>query len=116
MAAIDLIPLLAPAYVDDPRLQAAIDLVTPQVNPNHCYLDQVIALLAAHTLSLADRGAEFAGVSGAIQSMSEGGLSISFGSSSSAAGSLDGTTYGSEVNRLNRLCYGMVARTAWVPW
>ena len=114
MSAIDLIPILAPAYVNDARLPAAIEMAQTQVAAGHCYYDQVVALLAAHTLSVADRGAEFAGVSGNVQSMSEGGLSISFGNSSDISGSLGSTTYGNEIDRLNRLCYGFTARTAWI--
>lgn len=114
MAIEDLIPILAPAFVDDPRMPAAIALADTQVAPDHCYHDQVVVLTAAHFLTVADRGAEYGGVGGNVVSMSEGGLSLSFGNNGALAGSLGSTSYGTEIDRLNRLCYGMSARTAWI--
>lgn len=113
MSAIDLIPILAPEFVGDPRLEAVIAMLTPQVSVEHCYFDQVLALMAAHTLSLADRGGSS---SGPIVSESEGGLSRTYGGGSQGSGPNGSTGYGQEVDRLNRLCYGLSARTAWVDW
>lgn len=119
-----LIALLAPAYAEDPRMPAAILLAEQEVDPNHCYHDRVVVLLAAHMLEMADRGATGGGEEGGaasgqvVKSMSEGGLSISYGSDfnagSSSGTSLDSTTYGQEVLRLNQLCYGITAQTGWI--
>lgn len=103
-----IIAVLAPQYVDDPRMQYAIALANGEVNQSHCYHDRVVVLLAAHMLEMGDR----AGAGGAVSSKSEGGLSVSFGAGD-YKGLLGDTGYGREVDRLNRLCYGLTARTAW---
>lgn len=100
--------VVAPQFVDDPRLPIALEMAARQVAPDHCYYAEVVALLAAHVLEVGDRG----GVSGAVSSRSEGGLSVSFAAGGS--GLLGSTSYGAEVERLNRLCYGLTARTAWL--
>lgn len=109
MSAADLIPLLAPEYKDDPRLAASIALAITTVNPNHCYYDQVVALTAVHTLALADRGGSS---SGPVVSESEGGLSRTYAGSKTGSGPNGSTSYGMEIDRLDRLCFGFSARTA----
>ena len=107
MPAADLIPVIAPELVGNANLPAAIIIASAQVSANHCYRDVVIANLAAHILTLAGRG----GSGGAVSSETEGSLSRSF-----TAAKTDGlatTSYGQEVERLNSLCYGLSARTAW---
>ena len=104
-----IIAVLAPQFVDDPRMQYAIELANDEVNPSHCYHDKVVVLLAAHMLEMGDR----AGVGGAVTSKTEGGLSVSFNVGQST-GALGDTGYGREVDRLNRLCYGLTARTGWL--
>lgn len=111
MAYADLIPVLAPDLVGNPGWPIAIELAEEELAPDHCYHDRVVVLLAAHILTLANRGGSGGG--GPVKSMSEGGLSISFGDSGSKS-ALGATPYGSEVLRLNYLCYGMTARTAWI--
>ena len=100
------IAALAPQFVDDPRMPAVISIAGKQVSPDHCYREEVVVLLAAHMLELGDR----AGAGGAVSSKSEGGLSVSF-SVGDATGLLGDTSYGRQVERLNRLCYGLSART-----
>lgn len=104
-----IIAVLAPQFVDDPRMSYAIQLAGDEVNPSHCYHDKAVVLLAAHMLEMGDR----AGAGGAVTSKTEGGLSVSF-SAGNVTGSLGDTGYGREVERLNRLCYGMSARTGWL--
>ena len=102
------IALLGPEYVDDPRLALALELAASELALDHCFFDKAVALLALHSLAVSDRGASV----GAVVSESEGGLSRSF-SVGASTGPLSGTSYGVELDRLNRLCYGMTARTAW---
>ena len=103
-----LVAILAPQFVDDPRMTYAMQIAGEEVSLSHCYRDRVVVLLAAHMLEMGDR----AGASGSVASRSEGGLSISFNSGNSS-GLLADTSYGLEVQRLNLLCYGFSARTAW---
>lgn len=104
-----LIPILAPEFVDDDRMEGALLIAAKQVDLDHCYHDEVVVLLAAHLLAGADRG----GTGGAIKSESEGGLSRTFADAGASGDGLGLTSYGQEVSRLNRLCYGLTARTAW---
>lgn len=105
MAAIDLISVIAPDLAMHDGLAPAIEMAGAQVSASHCYRDVVIANMAAHILTLGGRG----GSGGAITSESEGGLSRSYGTSRTDG--LAATSYGQEVERLNRLCYGGTART-----
>ncbi len=107
MPAVDLIHVIAPDLADNPNIYAAIEVATAQVAENHCYRDVVIANMAAHILTIGARG----GSGGAITAESEGGLSRSYGATKTDG--LGATSYGQEVERLNRLCYGLSARTAW---
>jgi hypothetical protein len=107
MPPVDLIPVIAPELVGNAMLAGALTLATGQVSPGHCYRDQVIAYLAAHTLTLAARR----GSGGAITSEAEGALSRSYGATRTDG--LAATAYGQEVARLNQLCYGLSARTGW---
>lgn len=107
MAAADLIPVIAPELVGNAQLAAAIEMAGAQVSSSHCYRDVVIANMAAHILTVGGRG----GSGGAITSETEGGLSRSYGAAKTDG--LAATSYGQEVERLNRLCYGLSARTAW---
>lgn len=105
----EIIAVYAPAYVDDPRMPAAISIAEKQVNPEHCFYEEVVVLLAAHMLEIGDR----AGAGGTVASKSEGGLSISYNAGSSS-GLLGTTSYGMQIESLNRLCYGLTARTGWL--
>lgn len=111
MAAIDLIPILAPEFVGNPNLSGAILMAETLVSVDHCYRDQVIALVAAHYLTIAGLGGA---ASGQVLSETEGGLSRTFAAASTSSGGMGKTSYGQEVERLNRLCYGLTARTAWL--
>ena len=104
----DLLAVLAPEYVTDPRLAAVLTMVLLTVRLDHCYYRQVVALLVAHTLTLADRG----GVAGQVSSEKEGDLERSYAYARETG--LGSTSYGSEVMRLNRLCFGFSARTGWI--
>ena len=103
--------IVAPQYANDPRLIGAVLLAEPTVAASHCYRDQVLVLLGAHTLEVAGR----AGSGGAVASSKEGGLEVSyFENKNGSDGLLATTSYGAEVQRLNFLCYGMSARTGWI--
>lgn len=99
--------VLAPAYVDDVRLELAIEIADAEVAANHCQRERVVVLLAAHMLAMADR----AGSGGAVASESEGGVSVSY-TAPATDDLLASTAYGQEVIRLNRMCFGMSAMTA----
>lgn len=109
MAAVDLIPIIAPELIGNSNLSGAITLAESQVAADHCYRDAAIANLAAHILTLARRG----GSAGAVSGKTEGSLSISYGAQA-VMGAIGTTAYGQELTRLNRLCYGMAARTGWI--
>ena len=115
MSAIDLIPILAPEFVGNPNLLGAIGIAETLIALDHCYRDQVVALMAAHYLTIAGLGGA---ASGQVVSQKEGQLSVTYatgGSGNSGSGrGLDKTSYGQEVDRLNRLCFGFTARTAWI--
>jgi len=104
-----LIPILAPDLIGNPGWEVALEMAEAEVNPDHCYYDRVVVLTAAHILSSGSQGGALLG---AVKSQSEGGLSITYETGSSSGGST--SAYGSEVKRLNYLCYGMSARTAWL--
>lgn len=106
MLAKDIIAVIAPQLMDDPRLDAALEIAKSEISARHCYYERAKALLAAHMLTVSDRG----GVSGAVASESEGSLSRSF-SLSASTGALASTAYGEELRRLNRRCVGISART-----
>ena len=120
-----LVDLLAPAFKDDPRWQDALLLADDEVSPAHCFRDRVIVLLAAHMLEIADKGVSAGSGMGSgsstqqVQSKREGDLATTFFEAKQQAdvadssGALGQTAYGAEVLRLNRLCFGMAARTAW---
>ena len=109
-----LLAILAPSFAGDPRLPGALALAITRVAPGHCFRSQVIALLVAHMLQTADIAA-LGGGGGAITSMKEGGLSITYSDSKDIGGTgFTSTRYGQEIQRLNHLCYGMTATTGWV--
>ena len=56
MAAVDLIPVIAPELVDNPQLTGAIVMAEDQVAADHCRREQAVAYLAAHILTTAGRG------------------------------------------------------------
>lgn len=108
MAAADLIPVIAPELVSAPTLAGALAMAEDQIAADHCQREQAVAYMAAHILTIAMRN----GTGGAVTSETEGSLSRGYGVSGSAT-RLDSTSYGSEVQRLNRICYGLSARTGW---
>ena len=99
--AADLIPTIAPEFADSAELQGAIDVAEMQIADGLCGDKRplLVAYLAAHVLSVASRK----GSGGPVTSLSEGGLSIGFGSSG-IMGSLSQTSYGQEYHRLSRAC------------
>lgn len=101
-----IVSIVAPAFAADPRLAATVALVGPQVATDHCFHDQAVVLLAAHTLAIADDGS----AGGLATSMREGGLAVTF-SAETGSGPLDSSSYGRELQRLNLLCYGFAAMT-----
>lgn len=105
----EIVAIYGPQYSDDPRLPAALSVAGGQLAPDHCYHSEAVALLALHMLAIADRG----GSGGAVASETEGGLSRSFRDAGGPTGSLGATSFGTELARLNKLCYGLTARTAW---
>lgn len=107
MAFDPMVQVLAPAFAEDVRMELAIEVAGEEVAANHCYRARVVVLLAAHMLAMADR----AGSGGAVASESEGGVSVSY-TAARSDDALASTSYGQEVLRLNRLCFGMSAMTA----
>lgn len=102
-----IVALYAPQYVDDPRLETALTLADGQIAEDHCQRELAVVLLALHTMEIADR----AGSSGSVASKSEGGLSIAFTGGGNSG--LLVTSFGTELDRINRMCYGFSARTAY---
>lgn len=111
MAAADLIPIIAPELVGNANLAGAITMAEEQLAVDHCRREQAVAYMAAHILTIATRG----GTGGAVTSETEGSLSRGFGTAGGVVGMtrLDSTSYGQEVARMNRICYGLSARTGW---
>jgi hypothetical protein len=112
MEAQDILAAIAPELANDPNKAAHINLADGQTGSVYGdQRDHAVALLAAHTLTLANRGKSVGGVAGAVSSLSEGQLSVGFsGSSDAGKGSLGSTSYGEELLRLRRQCI-MGART-----
>lgn len=109
MAAVDLIPIVAPELVANANLAGAITIAEGQIAAGHCQRELAVAYLAAHILTMSKR----AGSAGTVTSKTEGSLSIGYGAQS-VMGALGATSYGQELSRINRLCYGMAARTGWI--
>jgi hypothetical protein len=107
----DLIPIIAPELISAPSLAGALDMAEDQVAAGHCKRVYAVAYLAAHILTVAGR----AGTGGAVTSESEGSLSRGYAIAGGVIGMtrMDSTSYGQEVQRLNRICYGLSARTGW---
>lgn len=110
MAAADLIPIIAPELVGNANLAGAITMAEEQLAVDHCRREQAVAYMAAHILTIATRG----GTGGAVASETEGSLSRSYSNGTVTVSRLDSTAYGQEVARLNRICYGLSARTGWL--
>lgn len=100
MAVLDALKLIAPelAHLTDEVLVQYIALAEPQVGAKFCNRDQGVAYLAAHIATISSRK----GIAGSINSLSEGGLSISSGAV--GASELNTTSYGTEFERLKRAC------------
>lgn len=101
-----IVAIYGPQYADDPRLTTAITLADQQVALDHCTRPQAVALLALHMLETGGRG----GDGGAVASRTEGGLSVTFKGGDGTG--LLATSFGAELDRLNRECYGFSARFA----
>ena len=104
----EIISVIAPELEDNPNLNAAIEIADTQIAINHCKRDLAVAYLTAHILTLSERG----GRSGAVASKTEGSLSVSYATVANSV--LDSTSYGSELQRINKQCYALSARTAWI--
>lgn len=96
-----LLPLLAPEFIGDPRFELAVELVEEEVNADHCYYDRVVILMAAHMLAITSPDA----IGGQAISKSEGQLSITY-AKREITGGMDGSAYGREAARLTLLCGG----------
>ena len=97
---------IAPEVAEDTAAPLHIELAENQTGT--VYRDMrayAVALLAAHTLTLAGRR----GTSGAVTSAKEGELSLSYGQRQDAT-RLDSTSHGQELERLRRQ-YIFSART-----
>lgn len=97
-----LLQTIAPDLYALPNKQGAIDMAELQVGAKLCgdKRPMLVAYLAAHILSLSQRSL---GAAGSVTSLSEGGLSVGFGSSG-VMGSLSQTTYGQEYDRISKGC------------
>lgn len=109
------VAIIAPQYANDARLSAMVDYVVIQMGPVAWGSQYVAgaANLAAHVLTIADRGAR-AGTTGwtgagPLSGMSEGQSSVSFGvpagltAATLGDASLSTTMYGLEYMRLRSL-------------
>lgn len=102
----EILDAIAPELASAPNKALHLELAEDQTGKvfgsqrNHA-----VALLAAHTLTVAKRG----GSSGQVSSLNEGQLSVSF-SGKSDMGQLGTTSYGDELMRLRRQNI-MAART-----
>lgn len=106
MTPADILDAIAPELADNAGKGVHLELAEGQTGK--VYGDQrnyAVALLAAHTLTLAKRE----GSSGSINSLSEGNLSVSFQNNGSD-GELASTSYGLELKRLRKQ-YIMGVRT-----
>ena len=103
----ELIPVIAAEFACKDATQA-IQLAEMQIAPNLCgdRRPLLVAYLAAHIMSLAQRTG---GAGGQVTSLSEGALSMGFGSTG-IMGSLSQTSYGIEYDRISRGCI-FAART-----
>lgn len=112
MEAWNILDAIAPEFANNPLKDIHLELAEGQTGTVFgAQRDHAVALLAAHTLTLANRGKSVGGVAGAVSSLSEGQLSVGFsGSSDAGKGSLGSTSYGEELLRLRRQ-YVMGART-----
>lgn len=107
---LEALAIIAPQFAAIPQAAGAIALASEQVRQDHCFYTSVVANLAAHMLTVASQ----LGTAGAVTSKREGDLAITFAAPATGTGAngLAGTAYGQEVDRLNRLCYGLSARFA----
>lgn len=101
MIAANLVSIIAPELANDPRMSVALQLAEGEVRSDHPYRERLLALIAAHVLTVANRRGSGGSVSGA----GEGSLSLSFASMNDI-GQLGTTSYGQEVHRLNIAAYG----------
>jgi hypothetical protein len=94
-------PELEQAYTTE-QLEQFIELAGMQVGPKFCNRDLAVAYLAAHMATISSRK----GIGGSINSLSEGGLSISAGAVGGVVGMTEfhTTSYGTEFERLKRQC------------
>lgn len=94
----ELLPVIAPEHAADPNRPTFLELAEGQVGQAFgTQRDLAVANLAAHMLTLSKRS----GDGGAINSRSEGGVSISYSGKSEE--DLDQTVYGKEFKRLRRI-------------
>ncbi|TQE99494.1 MAG: DUF4054 domain-containing protein [Spiribacter salinus] len=106
----EIIDAIAPELASNASKQTHIDLAEASTSLT-AYKEQrdyAVALLAAHTMTLASRS----GNAGAVTSLKEGQLSIGFAAGTSSR-TLDHTSYGAELLRLRRSCI-LTARTVLV--
>ena len=92
--------LIAPEYTSLINAQDYIDLADAQVGQNVCNRGLAVAYLAAHLVTMAQRG----GYGGVVLSEGEGGLSRSLATSGFDPSLLAVTGYGQEYLRLVRSC------------
>ena len=101
MSADDILSAIAPELdsVDPTRRAIILDLADKQTSDDAFKesRDHYVALLAAHMLTLSNRG----GDGGVVTSKKEGDLAISYGGIANAEG-LASTSYGQELLRLRR--------------
>jgi len=106
----EILDAIAPELSSAANKQTHLDLADSQTGSvfGEQY-EYAVALLAAHTLTLAQRGDSVGGSAGAVSSQKEGQLSVSFGGTVES-GALGATSYGTELQRLRRQ-YIIGART-----
>jgi hypothetical protein len=93
-----ILPVIAPELAGDQS--AVIAIAEMHIAPGLCGDKRplLVAYMAAHIATLAKRS----GASGAVSSMAEGALNVSFGGT--MRDGLHATSYGAEYDRLSRAC------------
>jgi len=107
----EILDAIAPELASAANKQTHLDLADSQTGS--VFGDQyehAVALLAAHTLTLAQRSQEYGGAPGKVSTLQEGQLSATFNTVDVGEGPLQTTSYGLELLRLRRQ-YVIGART-----
>lgn len=104
MSALSVLQTIAPDLASKSNASQVLALADLRVSKNNfgSVRDQAVAYLAAHLLSLSNSNFRKSGSGGAVTSLREGDLSVSFGAVPGSDDSLSSTWFGQEFERLRR--------------